>query len=133
MVNRGNQHTIPVKPFVLNDMSSFACAAAKDEAVVSMETDSVFTQNLLTGQIGETSVSIRNISDEGHICEYKTLLGLRIYVANDKKHKKNRFNAYGKNIASPMGLDHEEAQELLDKAIEVKGRLYARKGSINYA
>jgi len=133
LVNRGYQLPVPETPFAFNGMRSYVCAAAKNEAVVSLETDSIFAQSLLEGKIGETSVYIRNISSEDHIFEYKSLLGVRIYVANDKKHKKDRFNAYGKNIANPMGLDQEEAQELLDRAIEVRGRLYARKGKINYA
>ena len=46
---------------------SYVCAAAKNEAVVSLETDSIFAQSLLEGKIGETSVYIRNISSEDHI------------------------------------------------------------------
>ena len=131
--DRINQNNLPEEPFVFHDMESFVCAAAKDDAVVSIETDSIFSDSLLSGVIGESPVSIRNISDGSHIHEYRKLLGIRKYVANDRKHKKDRFNAYGKNVASPMRLEGEEAQDLLDRAIEINGRLYARKGNVNYA
>lgn len=32
-----------------------------------------------------------------------------------------------------MDLEQEEAQELLDKAISVNGRLYGRKNGVDYA
>lgn len=133
MVNRGVQYAMPEEAFVFHDMKSYICAAVKDDAMVSIETDPVFSDSLLSGMIGESTVSIRNISDDRHIHEYRELLGLRIYMANDRKHKKDRFNAYGKNIASPMRLEGVEAQELLDRAIEINGRLYAQKGDVNYA
>ena len=51
-----------------------------------------------------------------------------------EKHKKDRDNPYGKGkVASPMDLPDEEAQELLDRAVFIKNRLYARKGKNNYA
>lgn len=133
LVNRGEHFPLPKYPFVFHDMQSYICSGARNDAVVSIETDSVFTERLLTGLIGGESVSIRNLSNDCHIKIYGKDLGIRIYKANDKKHKKDRFNAFGKNTASPMRLNDEEAQELLDRAIEVNGRLYARKDGINYA
>ena len=60
-------------------------------------------------------------------------LGIRRYESNAGKHKASRPNAYGKGrVASPMDLSDQEAQELLNRAIPIKGRLYARKGKHNY-
>lgn len=79
-----------------------------------------------------------DIWPEGFLDEWDNalleLLGIRIYEANATKHKKDRDNPYGKGkVASPMDLSDEEAQELLDHAIWIKQRLYARKGNRNYA
>lgn len=43
-------------------------------------------------------------------------------------------NFYGKGkVGSRMDLDDEEAQELLNKAIYIKGRLYGKKNGAYYA
>lgn len=36
-------------------------------------------------------------------------------------------------MGSPMDLNDEQAQDLLDRAIEYKGRLYGRCNGINYS
>lgn len=65
---------------------------------------------------------------------YRKELGLRRYIANDKKHKYDKENPYGKGrVGSRMDLHDEEAQELLNKAIEIKERLYAKKNGHYYA
>ncbi len=69
-----------------------------------------------------------------HLRFHRKALGIRIYEANIKKHKKERENYYGRGkVASPMDLSDLEAQELLNRAIWIKNRLYARKGTHNYA
>ena len=77
---------------------------------------------------------MRNISKDEHIEYYRRELGLRRFCANDKKHKSDRENYYGKGkVGSRMDLPDKEAQELLNKAIYIKGRLYAKKDDRYYA
>lgn len=134
LVNREKADVLIDEPFIYKDLASFACAAAKEEALVSLETDDGFKQIEIKGFIGRQEVKIRNISCEDHLNYYRDILGMRIYKANDEKHKKDRENAYGKGkTASPMNLSDKEAQKLLDEAIWIKQRLYARKGNCNYA
>lgn len=134
LVNRESKAASAEKSFVYKDLESFACAAAKDECLVSMETSGDFKQSEISGTIDGKTVRIRNISCEDHLYYFRNMLGMRIYKANDKKHKKDGDNAYGKGrIGSPMDLCDDEAQELLDCAIWIKQRLYARKGKHNYA
>lgn len=134
LVNRDTKE-IPIESsFVYKDLESFACAAAKDDCLVSIETNEDFKQTRICGIIDGKKISIRNISCEDHLYCYRDIIGMRIYKANDEKHKKDRDNAYGKGrIGSPMDLRDDEAQELLDRAIWIKQRLYARKGKHNYA
>ncbi len=133
LVNRESKETSAEKSFVYKHLESFACAAAKDGCLVSMETNKDFKQPEIMGTIDEETIKIRNISCEKHLHHYRDILGLRIFKANDEKHKKDRDNAYGKGrVASRMDLPDEEAQRLLDHAIWIKQRLYARKGKHNY-
>ena len=134
LVNRERTEMLTDKSFVYKNLKSFACAQAKDEALVSLETDEDFKQTEIAGFIDDELVKIKNISCEQHMDYHQNLLGIRIYVANKEKHKKDRENAYGKGkIGSPMDLPDEEAQELLDQAIWIKQHLYARRGKHNYA
>lgn len=121
-------------PFLYKGKCSYVCAAAKEQTLVSLESDEGLKNTEVEGEIDGAKVSIRNISREFHIHCYRELLGLRIYAANDKKHKKDRLNPYGRGkIGSPMDLSDQAAQQLLDHAIWIKNRLYARKGTVNYA
>lgn len=134
LVNRESKEVSVEKPFVYKNLKSFACAAAKDDALVSLETNEDFKHTEVIGTFDGKIIEIRNISNEDHLYYYRNILGMRIYKANDEKHKKERYNAYGKGrIGSPMDLSDEEAQKLLDHAIWIKQRLYARKGKHNYA
>ncbi len=102
--------------------------------MVSIELSEGFRNFEIEGFIQNEKVSIRNISREEHLYYHRQMLGIRIYEPNDGKHKKDKKNYYGKGkVASPMDLSDEEAQELLNRAIWIKNRLYARKGKTNYA
>ncbi len=122
-------------PFIYNGKSSYACAmAAETGMLVSLESDTGLSQTKVAGKILNTTVEIDNVSCEQHMEYHREKLGIRIYEANKEKHKKEKVNYYGKGkAASPMDLPDAEAQDLLDKAIWIKGRLYARKGVHNYA
>lgn len=133
LANRARAVCLPERPFVYKERESFLCAAAKDEILVSFETEEGLKREKIEGEIDQESVTIKNISDEKHLLLYREIVGLRIYEEN-KKHKKDRENAYGKGkVASPMDLSDEEAQYLLDRANSIKGRLYAKKGRNYYA
>lgn len=105
-----------------------------DNMLVSLLSEDVFEDNEIEIHLEEDIVKIRNISQQVHIEYYSNELGKRIYIPNDGKHKKDRENFYGKGkTASIMDLEQEEAQELLDRAVWVNGRLYGRKNGIDYA
>ena len=88
----------------------------------------------MEGTVGDKKVDLRNLAKDEHIDFYRKELGIRRYVANDKKHKFDRENNYGKGkIGSRMDLRDKEAQDLLNKAIYIKGRLYAKKNESYYA
>mgnify|MGYP005757725249 CR=1 FL=1 len=134
LMNRAPADPLPSEPFWCEGKFSYACAMAKEGATVSLLSAEVFSKSLIWGRIGEEEAILRNIGREEHIHEHRHLLGLRIYRANDVKHKKLRRNFYGKGrSASPMDLDQDQAQRLLDRAIEYKGRLYGRFRDKNYS
>lgn len=102
--------------------------------MVSLESEEGLKESELEGTIRGEKVVIRNISREEHLYCHRLQLGIRIYEASEEKHKKDKENHYGKGkVASPMDLAGKEAQKLLDRAIWIKNRLYARKGKKNYA
>lgn len=105
-----------------------------DNMMVSLLSRDVFEESAVETHLEGRVAKIRNISKEVHIEYYSNELGKRIYIPNDGKHKKDRENFYGKGkIASIMDLDQEEAQELLDRAVSINGRLYGRKNGVDYA
>lgn len=134
LTNREDLPLSPKFPFVYKGRESYLCAWAREEALVSLEAEEGFKKPGLVGTIQGNAIEICNISREEHLFCHRNRLGIRIYEPNEGKHKKDRENYYGKNrVASPMDLTGREAQELLDKAIWIKNRLYARKGKNNYA
>lgn len=135
LTNREFVTPFPSNAFICDEKESYACAAAKDDGiVVSLLSSILFSQNSIEGSIAGEDVGVRNVACEQHIYDYRMILGKRIYRANSGKHKKERWNAYGKGkVGSPMDLNDEEAQILLDHAIEYKGRLYGRKDGKNYS
>jgi hypothetical protein len=89
---------------------------------------------VIKGIVAGDEISLRNLSKMEHINYYRKELGLRRYIANEKKHKFGRDNPYGKGrVGSRMVLHDEEAQDLLNKAVVIKGRLYAKKNGHYYA
>ncbi len=122
--------------FYLDGKASYLCASAcKEEgAVLSLRSAQLFEGPELYGMYCEKECVLKNISKQEHMDFYKELLGKRVYHANTGKHKPQRLNNYGKDKpASPMDLNDQQAQELLDRAIWVDGRLYGRRDGKNYA
>ncbi len=125
LLNRESSEEIPEETFVCDGKESRACSVARNEAVISLMSSEIFSKSSIWGKIGSEQVSLKNIGRDEHILEHRQILGKRIYHANSGKHKKERWNSYGKGkTASPMDLDDDEAQRLLDRAVEYKGRLY---------
>lgn len=119
---------------VMNAKESWIWSQVFNHMMISLLSNSVFESPEVQVYLDDSSKVIRNLSTKIHIDYYGNELGKRIYVANDEKHKKYKENFYGKGkVASPMDLEQNEAQELLDKAITVNGRLYGRKNGSNYA
>lgn len=119
---------------IMNGKRMWIWSKVLENMMVSLCSDALFEDCKVPVEIEEKKEIVRNISKNIHIDYYAEELGKRFFVANDEKHKKDRENPYGKGkIASPMDLEQDEAQELLDKAIIVNGRLYGRKNGVNYA
>lgn len=134
LTNQGTYCSEEGQPFRIDDKESFVCIYAIDNMMVSLLSNSLFEGPAVKGIIAGEEITLRNLSKEEHIDYYRNELGLRRYIANDKKHKFDRENLYGKGkVGSRMDLHDEEAQDLLNKAIEIKGRLYAKKNGHYYA
>ena len=134
LTNRGTYKTDEGDTCEINGKTSYVCAQGIDNFLISLLSNCVFASPILEGIIKGEKVEIRNLSQKEHIDFYRNELGIRKYVANDKKHKFDRENFYGKGkVGSRMDLDDEEAQELLNKAIYIKGRLYGKKNGAYYA
>lgn len=96
--------------------------------------DELFERPVVESIIDCERIELRNIAHEDHINFYRKELGIRRYSANSNKHKFDRENPYGKGkIASRMNLNDSDAQELLNKAVYIDGRLYAKKNGYYYA
>lgn len=102
--------------------------------LISLLSDQCFSFPILNAEINNQSIEIKNISKNEHFDIHRFEIGLRKYNANAKKHKRDRENPYGKGkIGSRMDLSDEEAQDLLNKAVCIKGRLYGKKNGYYYA
>lgn len=119
---------------IINGKSVKMVIYDKNELLISLEGNEIFCDNIISIELDNNEINIRNISRDEHIDFYRRELGIRKYVANKEKHKPDRENAYGKGkIGSRMDLADDEAQVLLNKAIEINGRLYAKKNGSYYA
>lgn len=113
------------EPFCVDGKTSYACAYAREGAVISLCSHELFAGGSVKGTIGSVPFEIRNISNEAHIQQHGEALGCRIYEPNPK-HGRKMYRQGGHDV-SPMPLCVEEAQELLDLAIEVGGHLLAKR------
>ena len=113
----------------MDGKTSNLCSYVKNDILISLCSSSIFESELIEGTSGGITCKIANLSLERHVDSHQEKLGIRHYHANIGKHKPNRENKYGKGkVASPMDLSDADAQELLNKAIPVDSRLYAKKG-----
>lgn len=134
LTNQGTYRLEEGKPCRIAEKESVICTYAIDNILISLLSHALFEAPVVKGSFEGEEIEIKNLSKEEHINHYRKELGIRRYISNDKKHKLNRDNPYGKGkIGSRMDLHDEEAQALLNKAIEIKGRLYAKKNGYYYA
>ncbi|HBA69991.1 MAG TPA: hypothetical protein DCZ40_11640 [Lachnospiraceae bacterium] len=134
LTNQGTYYAEEGKLCRIAEKESLVCAYAIDNILVSLLSHVSFETPVVKSIVADEEIDIRNLSKDEHINYYRKELGIRRYIANDKKHKFNRDNPYGRGkIGSRMDLRDEEAQDLLNKAIEIKGRLYAKKNGYYYA
>lgn len=134
LTNKGTYREEDEKTCMIDGKKSSVCVHGIGNILVSLLSNPLFSYPIIKGHVDEKAVELRNLSKDEHINYYRNELGLRRYVANDKKHKFDRENPYGKGkTASRMDLEDEEAQELLNKAVYIKGRLYAKKSGCYYA
>lgn len=64
--------------------------------MISLLSCHIFSSPIVKGRIEEEEIELRNLSKEKHIEYYRNKLGLRKYIANDKRHKFDRENPYEK-------------------------------------
>lgn len=134
LTNRGTYKAEEGRVCEIDGRKSYVCVQGIDNFLISLLSNPIFEVPIIKGIVDCKEVEIRNLSKKEHIDYYRQELGIRKYVANDKKHKFDRENPYGKGkIGSRMDLHDEEAQDLLNKAIYIKGRLYAKKNGYYYA
>ena len=117
-------------PVCIDGKTSYACAFAKDGAVISLNSHFLFSNPTLKGELDGRPCDIRNIAQFVHISQHSAVLGRRKY----EKNPKHRQAAYSRadTTVSPMDLSDTDAQEALDQAVEVNGRIFAKIGDIYY-
>lgn len=134
LTNRGTYQEDDRLVCKIDGKESLICAQGIGNFLVSLLSGQIFSEITIKETVHEKEVELRNLSKDEHIEYYRKELGIRRYHANDKKHKYHRENPYGKGkIGSRMDLHDEDAQDLLNKAINIKGRLYAKKNGYYYA
>ena len=116
--------------FYIGDEHSAICAFVKNGVTISLDSSSAFSSDRLTGTLAGQACVIRNISNESHIQIHSDFLGRRIYEKSPKHGLKTYFRA-GERI-SAMDLSDDEAQLLLDQAIKIGERLYAKAKGVYY-
>lgn len=101
------------KAVVLNDGEQSNLIGYADEnglILLSIITNEKFNTPLLVGKKGNNDVVIKNVGTKSHIYTHSEEFNIRIYEMNPK-HK------IGYNWGSPMDLNDDVAQKVLDKAI----------------
>lgn len=132
LTNLSQPENMPQDPFCLKGECSYICSWAKEEGIVSLESDPLFGESILEGKVKQEKVSIKNISKQEHIRLYEEFLGIRHYEANKKHRKQPYIDAAGRYVAA-MDLSDLEAQELLNRAVEIEGNIYGKRNGQYYS
>jgi len=119
-----------IVPIRLDGKESYICAFAKDGVVISLNSHASFSYDTLRVELSENFCDIRNIAQFIHISQHSTALGRRIYEGNPKHHQSSYARA--DMIVSPMDLNEADAQDALDRAVEVDGRIFSKVKNAYY-
>lgn len=134
LTNRGTYQTEDGYEVEIDGKISQICKKGIDNFLVSLKSTKIFEEPVVYGSIENKRMKLRNLAGDDHIHLYRKELGVRHYIPNDKKHKPDRENSYGKGkVGSRMDLNDADASELLNKAIYVGERLYGKKDGTYYA
>ena len=125
-----NRPDYPGPLFYLAGEGSQICAFASGDILLSLDSASVFSKKLIAGELDGKECKIKNIASPSHICDYNAFLGHLSYQRSPKHGEREYFRA-GETV-SPMDLNDEEAQSLLDRAIRIGERFYAKKDTRYY-
>lgn len=108
----------------INKKEFKAGAFAYDNGIlISLCSDLLFENDKIEAEYEEGKIEIDNLSRKNHIQTHSEKLGIRYYEHN-KKHGKRSYLRSGGVVASEMDVTLEEAQQILNGAIEINGHLY---------
>ena len=124
----------PCKQFILDGISFLIPENDHNTMLISLLTLPKYAEPYLEGNIKDSSpLIVKNISTLIHIEEHRVILGIRCYERNPK-HKTTYTSMRNGEQASPMDLNDQEAQEILNIAISCGEKvLYAVKENKCYA
>lgn len=132
LLNSNQPNDIGKEVFLIDKYESKICAWAQDGILISLRTNELFENDMVSGAICGCVKTRRNISREEHINTYRSELGIRIYEKNEK-HSEKEYRLSKNRSVSIMDLNNEEAQSLLNQAIHIDGKLYAKKNGKYYS
>lgn len=132
LTNLSYPENMPQDPFFLKEECSYICAWATEGVVISVESAPLFGDPVLEGTVKQERILIKNISNQEHIRLYEGFLGIRHYEANKKHGKKPYTDAAGRYVDA-MDLSDMEAQELLNRAVEIDGKIYGKRNGQYYS
>lgn len=121
----GEEEEDDSEEFSLLGHQSKHCARHKGNFLLSIVSDQKFAGEKIDGVLnGGQACIIRNIADESHIFYYWEELGFRLYELNSKHGMREYIRAGGEMVGVAPESD-ELGQELLNKAIIYKGKLFS--------
>ena len=123
LVNCNTVHATDIPVVTIEGNKSELCSLFKDSFVVSLCSNKLFVKNVLDAIYEDAKIQIRNISDRTHVDYYRSELGIRVYEKNPKHSTKEYTRSGGENV-SIMPLEDDIAQKVLNRAIEIDGKLY---------
>lgn len=111
--------------FCLLDQRSRFCAIHRNDFLLSIVSDEIFTQNVIEGTLNDGQMfTVRNIAQEDHIFFFWEELGFRLYEINPKHGTREYIRSGGERVGVAPESD-ELGQQLLNKAIKYKGKLFS--------
>lgn len=111
--------------FAVAGYTSSYCAYHRNDFLLSLISDEVFDGERVKGVLnGSETCEIKNISNDNHKYTYWEQLGFREYELNVKHGNKVYYRAGGIKVEIAPETD-ELGQQLLNKAIEVNGKLFS--------